>query len=237
MTKESILVVGGSSGIGQAVVDQLLKKNYQIYATSRKADIQPQVDSVNWIQWEASDKNFNVSLLPEMLAGLVYCPGTITLKPFHRLTDEDYQKDWEINFLGAVRVIKACLEKLKTHPQGAAIVLFSTVAADTGMPFHASIGSAKAAVEGLTKSLASELAPKIRVNAIAPSLTATSLANFLINNPEKLSAAEERHPLKKIGDPNQIAQIAVQLIDAGFGWMTGQVLHVDGGLSSVRLFN
>jgi len=174
--------------------------------------------------------------LPDGLHGVVYCPGTIRLKPIQRLTREDFLEDLQINFLGAVHVIQACLPNLKKSPTGASILLFSTVAVTTGMPFHASIAGAKGAVEGLTRSLAAELAPRIRVNAIAPSLTDTPLAAGLLSSEEKRQAAAERHPMKRIGSAQDIARLALFLLSDDAGWITGQVFHADGGMSALRTF-
>jgi NAD(P)-dependent dehydrogenase (short-subunit alcohol dehydrogenase family) len=174
--------------------------------------------------------------LPESLQGLVYCPGTIRLRPFHRLSDNDFLEDFTINVLGAVKAIRASLPLLKKSSSGASIVLFSTVAVQTGMPFHASIASAKGAIEGLTRSLAAELAPSIRVNAIAPSLTETPLAQSLLSNDQKRQMAADRHPLKRFGQPEDIANLTVFLLDPGTSWITGEIFHVDGGMSAVRLF-
>jgi NAD(P)-dependent dehydrogenase (short-subunit alcohol dehydrogenase family) len=149
---------------------------------------------------------------------------------------DDFLKDWQVNFLGAVKTIQACLPRLKKSTSGAAIVLFSTVAVKTGMPFHASVAGAKAAVEGLTRSLAAEFAPRIRVNAIAPSLTDTPLAQSLLSSEEKRKASAERHPAKRIGTPQEMAQIAVHLLSDASAWMTGQIIHVDGGMSALRTF-
>lgn len=173
--------------------------------------------------------------LPDCLDGLIYFPGTINLKPFNRLTSEDFLNDFRINCLGAVQVIQSALPSLK-NSQSASVVLFSTVAVAQGMTFHASISAAKAAVEGLTKSLAAELAPKIRVNAIAPSLTDTPLASTLLGNESKKEAAEKRHPLQQVGNPEDIAKLAAFLLSGSSSFITGQILRPDGGLSSVRTF-
>ena len=171
-----------------------------------------------------------------MVHGLVYCPGSIVLKPFQRLTSADFQRDFDINLLGAVKVIQACLKRLKKSPTGASIVLFSTVAVKLGMPFHASVASAKAAVEGLTRSLAAEFAPRIRVNAIAPSLTDTPMAASLLSSEDRQKASAERHPLKRIGSPQEIAGLACHLVSDEGSWITGPTLHADGGMSSVKVF-
>ena len=170
--------------------------------------------------------------LPAALDGLVYCPGTIRLRPFERLTDAEWQEDLDLNLLGAVRAIRGALKALR-QAESASIVLFSSVAAGTGLPFHASIAAAKGAVEGMTRALAAELAPRIRVNALAPTITDTALAQRLLGTPEKRAAAAERHPLKTIGTPDDIARAALWLLEDA-RLTTGQVLNLDGGLASIR---
>jgi NAD(P)-dependent dehydrogenase (short-subunit alcohol dehydrogenase family) len=173
--------------------------------------------------------------LPPVLDGLVYFPGSITLKPFHRVTAQDFINDFQTNCVGAAAAIQAALPSLKASP-AASIVLFSTIAVAQGMAFHASIAAAKGAVEGLTRSLAAELAPKIRVNAIAPSLTDTTLANALLNSDAKREAAAKRHPLQQVGHPDDVAKLTAFLLSDDSAFITGQILRPDGGLSSVRVF-
>jgi 3-oxoacyl-[acyl-carrier protein] reductase len=226
------LLIGANSGIGLATAEFLKSQGHEILAASRSGDrlsalgipVQP---------FDALDPQ--PLALPETLDGLIYFPGTITLKPFHRLTSEDFLHDYRVNCLGAVHAIQQALPALKKAP-AASIVLFSTVAVAQGMSFHASIAAAKAAVEGLTKSLAAELAPKIRVNAIAPSLTDTPLASVLLGNDVKREAAAKRHPLQTVGDPAHTAQLAAFLLSEASSFLTGQILRPDGGLSSVRAF-
>lgn len=172
--------------------------------------------------------------MPEIIDGLVYCPGTINLKPFHRLKSDDFLTDWQVNFLGAVNIIQSLLPNLK-KAENPVIILFSTVAVTTGMPFHSSIAAAKGAIEGFTRSLAAELAPQIRVNCIAPSLTQTSLAEKLLNTTEKMDGASKRHPLQRFGQTADIAEMACFLLSDKAGWITGQVLHVDGGMSTLKV--
>ncbi|WP_419658064.1 short chain dehydrogenase/reductase [Desulfosarcina variabilis str. Montpellier] len=166
----------------------------------------------------------------------MYCPGSIRLRPFHRLKRDDFLADLEINLLGAINAIQACLPGLKRATEPSSIVLFSTVAVETGMPFHASIASAKGAIERLTRSLAAELAPKIRVNAIAPSLTDTNLAKTLLSDDGKRSAAAARHPLKRFGSAADIAAAATFLLEDSSSWISGQILAVDGGMGALRTF-
>jgi NAD(P)-dependent dehydrogenase (short-subunit alcohol dehydrogenase family) len=164
--------------------------------------------------------------------GLVYFPGSITLKPFRSLKQVDFQNELEINVLGAINAIQKYGSKLK---EGSSIVLFSTVAVQVGMPFHSAVAVAKGAVEGLTRALAAEFAPKIRVNCIAPSLTNTKMAEKFLNTPEKKEAAGQRHPLKKVGQPEDLANTVVFLLNDNSKWITGQIFHVDGGLSSLKV--
>lgn len=226
---KQFLVVGGTSGIGLAVTLALINQGHGVHVWARTpTQIEGAKVSVN-----DATASLDVSSLPERLDGVVYCPGSINLKPFHRLSAEDFAQDWQINVMGAVNCLQAVLPHLK-KAERASVVLFSTVAVGVGMPFHASIASAKGAVEGLTRSLAAEWAPKIRVNAIAPSLTQTPLAQKLLATDEKIEAAAKRHPLQQIGSPEDLSVMVSFLLGDESKWMTGQILHVDGGLSSVK---
>tara|TARA_R110000868_G_scaffold62248_2_gene188304 strand:+ start:952 stop:1644 length:693 start_codon:yes stop_codon:yes gene_type:complete len=228
---KNYLIIGAGSGIGKAIMEELNHSNNQLYVTSRSRD---KIEAKENIHFQELDVTQDFELeIPEQLDGLVYCPGTINLKPFHRLSEEDFINDFKINHLGAVKVIQQALKALKKSEQ-ASIVLFSTVAVQTGLSFHASVASAKGAIEGLSKSLAAELAPKIRVNAIAPSLTDTPLASNLLSTDQKKTANAERHPLKKIGTPKDIAKAAVYFLGEDSGWVSGQVLTIDGGIGSLR---
>ncbi len=229
---KNTVVVGGTKGIGKEIVQRTTDSH--IYVMARIGPESSDAENVHFIQADVTQPNIDLSSLPEVIDGLVYCPGSINLKPFHRLTEAEFLSDWQINFMGAVRIIQAVLPRLK-GAESASIVLFSTVAAGVGMPFHASIASAKGAVEGLTRSLAAELAPRIRVNCIAPSLTQTPLADKLVNTPEKMEGAARRHPLQRIGQASDIASMALFLLSSDSSWMTGQVLHVDGGLSTLKV--
>ncbi|WP_295650931.1 SDR family oxidoreductase [uncultured Mucilaginibacter sp.] len=233
-TGKNILVVGGSTGIGLALVKQLCGKGAKVYNASRHASAE-WPDGVTHIELDVlCDVSALSEQLPEELHGLVYSVGSINLKPFHRLTKDDFLNDYRLNVVGAAEVIQQALKSLKNAPE-AGIVLFSTVAAKAGMGFHASIAAAKSGVEGLALSLAAELAPsRIRVNVIAPSLTDTPLAAALLNTPEKREASAKRHPLGKFGMADDIAAAASFLLSEQSSWMTGQVIGIDGGLGKLK---
>ena len=175
----------------------------------------------------------DLSFLPEQLDGLIYCPGSINLLPFKRIKPAAFMADYELQVLGAIKAIQQVLPALKKVPQ-ASIVLFSTVAVQSGFNFHAQVAVSKGAIEGLTKALAAELAPNVRVNAIAPSLTDTPLAAKLLNTDQKKEANAQRHPLKRIGSAEDIANTAAFLLSEKASWITGQIMHVDGGMSAIK---
>jgi NAD(P)-dependent dehydrogenase (short-subunit alcohol dehydrogenase family) len=230
--QKNILLIGGNSGIGLAAAQLLHASGHSLIAAARHAG--PLAEMGIPVQpFDAAAPTLND--LPPVLDGLVYFPGSITLKPFHRVTAEDFLHDFQTNCLGAAAAIQAALPSLKAAPS-ASIVLFSTIAVAQGMAFHASIAAAKGAVEGLTRSLAAELAPKIRVNAIAPSLTDTPLANTLLNSEPKREAAAKRHPLQQVGRAEDVAKLTAFLLSDDSAFITGQILRPDGGLSSVRVF-
>ena len=226
-----ILIVGAASGTGLALAESLVG-THELWTTSHRSE--KRLPSHHFT-WNAASEDFPTHELPERLDGLVYCPGSIRLEPFRKLKLEAFREDFELNLIGAVRALQAALPALKAGYKSA-VVLFSTVAATTGMPMHASIASAKAAVEGLTRSLAAELAPSVRVNAIAPSLTATPLAEKLLRSEKQQEAAASRHPLERIGQPTDSAAAARFLLSEDADWITGRILAVDGGLGSVRRF-
>ena len=226
MRGKNIIIVGGNSGIGKAVAEQLQENGATIFSYSRTGEGTAAVDFSTDFE--------ELPGLPEIIDGVVYCPGTINLKPFHRISIADFKQEMEVNFYGAIRLLQACLKGLKKS-SSPSVVLYSTVAVQTGMGFHAGIASAKGAVEGLTRSLAAEWAPnKIRVNAIAPSLTETPLASALLSTPEKKEASDKRHPLGRVGRPEDIAEATVFLLSEKSSWMTGQILHLDGGMSHLK---
>ncbi len=234
LENKNILVVGASSGIGYAITQQLTGTKANIFSASRNTPDLPADSGIKHISLDVLKLESALEELPDQLHALVYCPGTINLKPFQSLKEKDFQRDFGLNVLGAVNVIQACLSKLK-KAEGASIVLFSTVAVKVGMTYHASIAAAKGAVEGLGRSLAAELASKrVRVNIIAPSLTETPLAQGLLSTDEKRKAANDRHPLGRIGNPEDIASMVSYLVSDESSWMTGQVLGIDGGISTLK---
>ena len=223
------LIVGGSRGIGKSTAQHLLNQGNTVHIIARNApdwDGNYQYHQVDVLQGELPD-------LGKTLDGLVYCPGSINLKPFIGLKIKDFHADFEINVLGAVRVLKQYEKALQQSAHGA-VVLFSTVAVQTGMSFHASISAAKGAVEGLVRTLAAEWSPKVRVNGVAPSIIATDLAARLLRSDKQAEAAAERHPLKRIGQAEDAAALAAFLLQPSAGWMTGQIVGLDGGMSAIR---
>ncbi len=236
MENKHILVVGGSSGIGYGLIQHLSKMNAKVITVSRnKPENIESLEHVTYYPLDVKEELIDLNFLPDTLDGLVYCPGSINLKPFHRFSIEEFREDWEINVLGAVKVLQASYKQLK-RAKGASVVLYSTVASALGMGFHASIASAKAGVEGLVQSLAAEWATQqIRVNAIAPSITDTPLAANLLSKPERREASARRHPLQRIGEVEDIVNGTIFLLSDKSCWMTGQTLHIDGGMSKVKL--
>lgn len=223
------LLIGGSHGIGRDLAARLEADGHRVTILSRTAP--------DGLQATHHTVDVTTDDLPDIegpIHGLTYLPGSINLKPFSSLRSKDFDADWQVNVQGAVKVLQAYQKQLK-QAGDASVVCFSTVAVHQGMPFHASIAASKGALEGLVRSLAAEWAPTVRVNAVAPSLTDTPLAEKLLRNDKQRDAAEDRHPLKRIGSPADIAEAAHYLLSDRSGWMTGQVLHVDGGMSRVRI--
>jgi len=229
--EKNILLIGGSTGIGFQVTE-LLKENHNIFVASRnKAELD--TDKITHLEFDVLKDEIGNLDLPDTIDGLVYCPGSIDLKPFKMMKPENFEKEMDLNFFGLVRCINGVLDKLKNSNQ-ASLVFFSTVAVKVGMPFHTNVAAAKGAIEGFAKSLAAEYAPSFRVNVIAPSLTDTSLAEKLLSNEDKRKKMDQRHPLKRVGEPKDIANLAAFLLSENSSWITGQVLGVDGGLSTIN---
>jgi 3-oxoacyl-[acyl-carrier protein] reductase len=226
---QNIVIIGGSKGIGSAILLQQLQNN-KVYNISRTA---PDITHPNLIHYPISILEDN---LPEIEAVdvLIYCPGSITLKPILSLNLDDFRNDFEINVIGAVKAIQKYLPALKKG-NNPSIVLFSTVAAKLGMPFHASIATAKAGIEGLVKSLGAELASVVRVNAIAPTITETTLSANILRNDRMKENMMERHPMKNYLKPNEVAEMANYLISENAKSISGQVFEMDYGIVSFKL--
>lgn len=226
------VIIGGSSGIGLELVSMLEKENANVIATYNNNIVQDR-QNVKYFKFDVKTDVLNIEDFPEEIHGLAYCPGSINLKPFHRFKDEDFIDDFKLQVLGATKIIQLLLPKIKKS-QDSSILLFSTIAVQFGFNFHSQVAISKGAIEGLTRSLAAELSPNIRVNAIAPSLTKTNLANRFLNTEEKIDLQSKKHPLKKLGEVKDIAEAAVYLLTPKSSWVTGQILHVDGGYSTIK---
>ena len=228
---KNILLIGGSTGIGFQVSELLKANNNVIVASRNTGDLD--TSKITHLEFDVLKDDISNLDLPDQLDGLVYCPGSIDLKPFKMIKPEGFEKEMELNFFGLMRSVHGVLDKLKNSNQ-ASLVFFSTVAVKVGMPFHTNIAAAKGAIEGFAKSLAAEYAPNFRVNVIAPSLTDTPLAEKLLSNDDKRKKMDQRHPLKRVGEAKDIANLAAFLLSDQSGWITGQVLGVDGGLSTIN---
>jgi len=229
--QKNILLIGGSYGIGASIAEKL-KRNHQVIIAYRTKENIP--EGITHHTFDALNDNISDLDLPPKIHGLVYCPGSINLKPFKMMSSETFKEDMELNFHSLVRVVHGLLPNLKNAEQ-ASLVFFSTVAVKVGMPFHTSVAAAKGAIEGFAKALAAEYAPNFRINVIAPSLTDSPLASKLLNSESKKDKMAERHPLKKVGTIEDIAAMASFLLTDGSQWITGQVLGVDGGLSTLNI--
>lgn len=227
---KNILLIGGSYGIGLALAKEL-QFDHKVFIASRTSENIADLN-VTYIPFDAATDTLDITLLPESIDGLVYFPGSINLRPFRALKMEAFENDMQINFFNMVKVLQTVLPNLTASSQSS-VVLFSSVAASMGMPFHSSIAAAKGAVEGFAKALAAEYAPKIRVNVIAPSLTDTPLANKFLNSDEKKEKSAQRNPLKKVGSAEDLAQTASFLLSEKSSWISGQIFHVDGGMSTL----
>ena len=223
-----ILIIGGTKGIGKSIIDLLIENN-KITCMSRNGS-EYRHENYNHINFDATLDDFPVL---ENLDSLVYCPGSINLKPISTLSIEDFRNDFELNVIGAVKSIKKYLPLLKKG-ENPSILLFSTVATKLGMPYHASVAASKSAIDGIVKTLGAELAPKIRINAIAPTITNTELASKILRNEKVLENMIERHPLKKILSPSEVAKMAKFLISEDGSSISGQIINMDAGIVSFK---
>ncbi|WP_047414536.1 SDR family NAD(P)-dependent oxidoreductase [Cellulophaga sp. Hel_I_12] len=228
--KKNIVLIGGSHGIGFAMAKELQKEHNVFVASRTKEEIADL--NITHIPFDALTDTLDTAVLPEEIHGFAYCPGSINLKPLKMMSIDTFYEEMELNFFSLVKVVKTIISRMA---ENSSMVFFSTVAVGTGMPFHTSVAAAKAAVEGFARSLAAEYAPKIRVNVVAPSLVNTPLAKRLLNNDKKIEMMSERHPLKRVGEASDIAAIALFLLGDNSTWMTGQVVGVDGGMSSLNI--
>jgi len=226
-------VIGGSSGIGLQVVNDLAAEGHRVYATYYTHETLSSLNHVSYHALNVLDEKPSLDFLPDIIDGLMFCPGSINLKPFARISPNDFMADYQLQVIGAIKVIQEALPKLKAGT-AASIILFSTVAVQLGLNFHSLVAASKGALEGLTKALSAELAPKIRVNCIAPSLTNTPLAASLLNSEQKIEANAQRHPLKRVGTVNDISNMVGFLLSEKSSWVTGQIFHVDGGMSTIK---
>lgn len=224
-----IIIVGGSRGIGKEIINELVDDNMIINLSRNK----PELTHTNLTHHNIDILNGD---LPELedVSSLIYCPGSINLKPISRISLDEFREDFEINVIGAIKAIQKYLPCLKKS-NDASILLFSTVATKLGMPYHSSVAASKSAIDGLVKTLGAELAPKIRVNAIAPTITKTDLASKLLRNEKVIENMIERHPLKKILMPEEVSKMAKFLVSKDASSISGQIFNLDAGIVSFKL--
>lgn len=238
---DAVLIFGGVGGIGEALARRLRARGQAVALTSRTAQradaLAAEIGAMPLVCDVLDEASIAAAVTAAApggrLAGLVYAVGSIPLKPLSRTTAADMMTAYHVNVIGAMAAVRLATDALKAA--NGSVVLFSSVAARQGFPMHTSIGAAKAAVEGLTLSLAAELAPSIRVNAIAPSLTATPLAAGLTMNPRMAEGIAALHPIQRLGTADEMAALAQFLLSADAGWMTGQIIGVDGGRATLRV--
>lgn len=226
------LIIGASGGIGKELARQLVELGNEVTATFHKNEPTGLNPNIRFHHLNVLEENLAMDFLPGELAGVVYCPGSVNLRPFEKIKPADFESDYKLQVTGAIKILQTVLPRLKKC-SNASIVLFSSVAVQTGLPFHTQVAASKGALEGLTRALAAEYAPNIRVNCIAPSLTETPLTAFLFNSQQKKDANALRHPLKRTGTTEDIANMAAFLLSEKASWITGQTFHVDGGMSSL----
>ena len=223
-----VLIIGGTKGIGKAIVSEVIEQHEVVCLSRNISDFTH--NNYKHIKFDVLNDEF-----PEIesLDTLIYCPGTINLKPISSLTLDDFRYDFELNVIGAIKAIKKYLNLLKKS-ENPSILMFSTVATKLGMPYHTSVSVSKSGIDGLVKTLGAELAPKIRINAIAPTITNTDLASKILRNEKVIENMIERHPLKKILSPDEIAKMASYLISKNSSSISGQIFNMDAGIVSFK---
>ena len=234
MDNKNYVLVGGSTGIGFSLAKKLSENGHKVTVFSRHKGDLDALKGVKHVPFDVQKDELPADQIPNELHGFAYLPGSINLKPFRSLKAEDFRTDFEINVLGAVKSLSKVEKSLRKNP-GSSIILFSTVAVGQGMPYHSSVAASKGAIEGMVRSLAAEWAPVVRVNAIAPSLTDTPLASRLLSTEERREQSAERHPLKRVGSPDDIAAMASFLLSEESSWISGQIIGVDGGMAALRI--
>jgi 3-oxoacyl-[acyl-carrier protein] reductase len=225
---KNIVIIGGTKGIGKSIVSEVVENHKVVCLSRNQTDFSH--DNYTFHNFDALVDDYPDF---ESVDCLIYCPGSINLKPISTLSLDDFRNDFELNVIGAVRAIKKYLNLLKKSGS-ASILLFSTVATKLGMPYHASVSVAKSGVDGLVKTLGSELAPKVRINAIAPTITNTELASKILRNDKVIENMVERHPLKKILSSNEVAKMASFLISEDASSISGQIFNMDAGIVSFK---
>ncbi len=230
------VVAGGTKGIGLSIVEMLRSHAERIDVYARNQDDLVADSIVRFHSCDFTADSITLDELPDTIQGAVYCPGSINLRSFRSLKAADFEQDWQINVMGAIKFLQACQTGLNraAEMRPSSVVLFSTVAVAQGLPMHASIAAAKGAIEGLTRSLAAEWAPKIRVNAIAPALTETPMAARFFTNDAAREALAARYPLGRTGVAADVAAAAAFLLGEHSSWITGQTLGVDGGMATLK---
>lgn len=220
--------------MGKAITRQLAAEGHQVIATYHQTESASE-GNVTYIPLDVTSDFAADSILDNLdcLDGLVYCPGSINLAPFNRIKPEDFMADYNLQVIGAIKIIQAALPALKKS-SNPSVVMFSTVAMQSGFNFHSQVSASKGAIEGLTRALAAEYAPTIRFNTIAPALTDTKLASKFLDNDAKRDAMGAKYPLKRLGTAEDMANAALFLLSEKSAWMTGEILHIDGGMTAIK---